>query len=132
MRRCLLLLSCALASLCGAAGAQARSAATPTIACRPPHDAVARIICDSPEYVAMDREIAALTDHAKSLLPAGELSQLAESQARFERQRKGCGWAAHNSAHPGAAIDECVRASLETRVRRLRDVVARGSSEAAR
>ena len=48
--------------------------------------------------------------------------------ARFVRQPSGCDWAAHNSAHPGAAIDECVRASLEERVRRLRGVVARSGT----
>lgn len=116
-----------------AAGAAPTTLApTPTFACRAPHGAVAHTLCDSAEYKAMDREIAALTDRAKAQLSRGELSQLAESTARFVRQRSGCGWAAHNSAHPGAAIDECVRASLEGRVRRLRDVVARVGSEASR
>ena len=76
----------------------------------------------------MDREIAALTDRAKLELTDGEQSQLAASTARFVRQRSGCEWAAHNSAHPGTAIDECVRASLEERVRRLRGVVTRSGT----
>lgn len=104
------------------------SAATATMKCRAPHGAVAATICGSPEYVAMDREIAALTDRAKAQLSKGELSQLAESQARYLRQRSGCAWAAHNSAHPGAAVDECIRASMEGRVHRLRDVVARSGT----
>jgi uncharacterized protein len=103
------------------------AAATATLRCRAAHGMVDQTICASPEYVAMDREIAALTDRAKAQMPKGEQSQLAESTARYMRQRKGCGWAAHNSAHPGTAIDECVRASMETRVRRLRDVVDRSS-----
>ena len=98
---------------------------TRTFDCRKPHSSVARTICTSPEYVAMDREIAALTDRAHAELTPGEQSQLVASTARFVRQRSGCEWAAHNSAHPGTAIDECVRASLEERVRRLRNVVAR-------
>lgn len=117
------------ALLCATA---ANAAPTPTFSCRAPHGAVARTICDSAEYKAMDREIAALTDRAKILLSKGELSQLAQSTARFVRQRNGCEWAAHNSAHPGTAIDECVRASLEERVRRLRGVVARTGNEASR
>ena len=103
------------------------SASTSTFDCRTPRGAVARTICGSPEYVAMDREIAALTDRAKALLSSGEQSQLAASEARYLRQRNGCQWAAHNSAHPGTAIDECVRGSMESRVQRLRDVVARGT-----
>ena len=101
---------------------------TGTFDCRKPHSAVARTICSSPEYVAMDREIAALTDRAKAELSPGEQSQLVASTARFQRQRSGCEWAAHNSAHPGTAIDECVRGSLEERVRRLRNVVARSGT----
>lgn len=122
----------ALAAALAAGGAAAATSrhptaaqATPTFDCRKPQSAVARTICDSLEYRAMDREIAALTDRAKAELTPAELSQLGESTARWLRQRNGCEWAAHNSAHPGTAIDECVRASLEGRVRRLRDVVAR-------
>ena len=101
---------------------------TKTYDCRTPHSSVARTICGSPEYVAMDREIAALTDRARAELTSGEQSQLVASTARFVRQRSGCEWAAHNSAHPGTAIDECVRASLEERVRRLRGVVSRSGT----
>ena len=96
--------------------------------CKKPHSAVARTLCGSSEYVAMDREIAALTDRARAELTPGEQSQLVASTARFTRQRSGCEWAAHNSAHPGTAIDECVRASLEERVRRLRGVVAKSGT----
>ncbi len=104
------------------------AAATPTLKCHAAHGVVAKTICDSPEYVAMDREIAALTDRAKVELSSGEQSQLVASTARYMRQRGGCQWAAHNSAHPGTAIDECVRSSMEERVRRLRDVVARSGT----
>ncbi len=117
-----------LSLFCFAAGLAAApdlSAATATMKCRPPRGAVAEIICGSSEYVAMDREIAALTDRAKTRLSLGEKSQLIQSEARYHRQRNGCSWAAHNSAHPGAAMDECIRASMEGRVKRLRDVVDR-------
>ena len=118
---------------CAAEAATRRSStvhvhATPAYDCRKPQRAVAKTICESPEYRAMDREIAALTDRAKAELTEGEQSQLVASTARFTRQRAGCEWAAHNSAHPGTAIDECVRASLEERVRRLRSVVARSGT----
>ena len=98
-------------------------------ACRAPRGAVAQTICGSAEYRAMDMEIEALTARAKARLSKGEVSQLAQSTARYMRQRNGCAWAAHNSAHPGTAIDECVHASLDARVHRLRDVVDRGGSE---
>jgi len=108
--------------------ASAAAAETPTIKCHSARSAVAKTICDSPEYVAMDREIAALTDRATIALTPGERSQLKASTARYVRQRNGCEWAGHHSAHPGTAIDECVRASMEERVRRLRDVVARSGT----
>ena len=90
-----------------------------------PRGIVMRTIRESAEYRAMDLEIEALTARAKARLSSGEQSQLAESTARYERQRAGCAWAAHNSAHPGTAIDECVHMSLDARVHRLRDVVER-------
>ena len=105
-------------------GSRVAAAQTPTYKCHKPASAVARTICASSEYIAMDREIAALTDRAKAELTPGEQSQLTASIARYLRQRNGCEWAAHNSAHPGTAIDECIRSSLEERVRRLRGVVA--------
>ena len=122
-------LGLALCLASGAVVAAPRMASqTPTFKCHKPASAVARTICGSSEYVAMDREIAALTDRARAELTPGEESQLAASQSRYLRQRDGCEWAAHNSAHPGTAIDECVRASLEERVRRLRGVVARSGT----
>lgn len=129
------LVRCAAITLVAALAAPAFAAPawaapqTKAFDCRKPHTAVARTICSSPEYVAMDREIAALTDRARAELSPGEQSQLVASTARFTRQRTGCEWAAHNSAHPGTAIDECVRASLEERVRRLRGVVGRAGNE---
>lgn len=103
------------------------------IRCHPARGAVAATICDSPEYLAMDREIAALFDRATAQVSPGDRSLLVKSQAHFLDQREGCGWAAHHSAHPGSAIDECVRASMEGRVRSLRTLVDRaGRFEAAR
>jgi uncharacterized protein YecT (DUF1311 family) len=102
-------------------------AATATIHCRAAHGAVATTICGSPEYLAMDREIAALTDRAISQAssPPDRLN-LFRGEAIYLHNRQGCEWAAHHSAHPGAAVDECVRASLEGRVRALRVMVDRG------
>ncbi len=117
-----------IALLVGASAPSLAAQPTRTFDCKKPRSSVARTICTSPEYVAMDREIAALTDRARAELTSGEQSQLVASTARFVRQRSGCEWAAHNSAHPGTAIDECVRASLEERVRRLRGVVARSGT----
>lgn len=116
--------------VCVVAGIGAAShaiAKTSLIRCRSPHGAVATTICASPEYRAMEREIAALTDRGMAELSPGDRSRLDESQARFLRQRQGCEWAAHNSAHPGTAVDECVRASLEGRVQRLRILIERAS-----
>ena len=110
----------AITLVLGGASPCAAASQTKTLDCKAPRGAVARTICGSSEYVAMDREIAALTDRARAELTPGEESQLTASTARYIRQRAGCEWAAHNSAHPGTAIDECVRASLEERVRRLR------------
>jgi hypothetical protein len=74
----------------------------------------------------MDREIAALTDRATAELSREDRRQLAQSELRYFHQRQGCEWAAHNSAHPGAAIDECVRAAMDARVHALRRLVDRG------
>ena len=74
----------------------------------------------------MDREIAALYDRGMTQFTDGDRHRLVVSQQAFLRQRTGCDWAAHHSAHPGVAVEECIRTTMETRVRALRQVVDRG------
>ena len=105
---------------------RAASAAAPAIACAKARGDVDRNICGSPELLAMDREIAALYDRGLAEVAGGDRHQLVVSQQSFLRQRAGCAWAAHHSAHPGVAVDECVRAAMEGRVRALRTVADRG------
>ena len=70
----------------------------------------------------MDREISALND--RGMVELGSRNRmLAQSQFRFFKRRNGCAWASHNSAHPGEAVDECVRGIMEGRLRVLRTVV---------
>jgi uncharacterized protein YecT (DUF1311 family) len=103
----------------------ARSA-TPPVSCKKASTAVERTICDSPELAAMDREIAALYDRGLAALSVQDRHKLVQGQLAFLKQRTGCAWAAHHSAHPGSAVDECVRDKMETRVRALRTVVDHG------
>ena len=78
---------------------------------------VERTICASPEFKAMDREIAALYDRA------GEARhRVVAGQQAFLKRRGDCAWAAHHSAHPGVAVEECVRGAMDGRVASLRDV----------
>jgi uncharacterized protein YecT (DUF1311 family) len=102
------------------------SAASPPIDCRKAASAVDREICGSPEFLAMDREITALYDRGMSQFSGEDRHRLAVSQQTFLRQRAGCGWAAHHSAHPGVAVEECVRNTMDGRVHALRLVVDRG------
>ena len=74
----------------------------------------------------MDREIAALYDRGMTQFTGGDRHRLVVSQQAFLHQRTGCDWAAHHSAHPGVAVEECIRTTMETRVRALRQVVDRG------
>ncbi len=97
-----------------------------TQGCRSPHGAVAETICGTPEYAAMDREIAALTDRAMAQFSPSDRHRLAQGQTIYLHRRQGCEWASHHSAHPGVAVDECVRTSLEGRVHALRIIVDRG------
>ena len=103
-----------------------------TVKCRPARGAVDQMICASPEYLAMDREIVALVDlgAVRLALAPEERRRLFDSQTAYMRRRAGCGWASHHSAHPGAAVDECVRASMDARVHALRDIVDRSTAEA--
>ncbi len=97
--------------------------ATPPLDCRKAETPVERTMCASPEFTAMDREIAALYDRGLAALSGEERHQLAESQVAFIKRRSGCAWAAHHSAHPGPAIGECIRDKMETRLRALRSRV---------
>jgi len=100
--------------------------ATPPLDCKKAHTPVERTICDSPEFVAMDREIAALYDRGLASLQGEERHRLAETQVAFIKARSGCDWASHHSAHPGTAIGECIRDKMETRLRSLRTRVDSG------
>ena len=102
------------------------AAGAPPIACRAAHAGVERNICGSAELLAMDREIAALYDRGLAQFTGAERHRLVMSQQSFLRRRGGCDWAAHHSAHPGVAVEECVRGAMEGRVHALRDVADRG------
>lgn len=107
-------------------------AAPPSVKCRPARGTVEQLICASPEYMAIDREIAALVDlgAVRLAMAPEERRRLFDSQTAYVRRRAGCQWASHHSAHPGAAVDECVRSNMDARVRALRDMVDRATAEA--
>jgi uncharacterized protein len=102
------------------------SAATPPIDCKKAKAPVEQTICASREFVAMDRELAALYDRGLAEFSGDERHRLAQSQIAFVKQRSGCAWAAHHSAHPGTAVNECIRDKMEIRLRELRNAVDRG------
>lgn len=104
----------------------AARAATPPINCKKASTTIERTICESPEFVAMDREIAALYDRGLAEFSGDDRHVLAASQLAFIKQRGGCAWASHHSAHPGPAINECIRDKMETRLHSLRNRVDRG------
>ena len=108
-----------------AAGGWARAGAPP-IDCRRAHGAVDQEICGSSEFLAMDREVTALYDRGMASFSAADRHRLADSQLGFLKRRRGCDWAAHHSAHPGVAVEECVRGAMEGRVHWLRTAVDRG------
>ena len=115
-----LLLLCALAT--------PLAAAQSTLKCRVAGvSAITRTICASPEYVAMDHEIVALLDRAEARFAPVDAHRLVISQQAYLKKREGCEWASHNSAHPGAAVDECLRTVMDARVNALRMAVDRGS-----
>jgi uncharacterized protein len=101
-------------------------AATPPINCKKASTAIEKTICESPEFVAMDREIAALYDRGLAEVSGDDRHRLTAGQIAFLKQRGGCAWASHHSAHPGPAINECIRDKMETRLRSLRNSVDRG------
>jgi uncharacterized protein len=101
-------------------------AATPPINCKKASAPVEYALCESPEFVAMDREIAALYDRGMAELSGDQRHRLAQSQLAFIKQRSGCAWASHHSAHPGPAVNECIRDKMEIRLRALRLAVDHG------
>lgn len=101
-------------------------AATPPINCKKASTTIEKTICELPEFVAMDREIAALYDRGLAEFSGDDRHGLAQSQLAFIKQRSGCAWASHHSAHPGPAINECIRDKMETRLHALRNRVDRG------
>jgi uncharacterized protein len=101
-------------------------AATPPIDCKKAKAPVEQTICASPEFIAMDRELAALYDRGLAEFSGDERHRLAQSQIAFVKKRSGCAWAAHHSAHPGTAVNECIRDKMEIRLRELRGAVDRG------
>jgi uncharacterized protein len=99
------------------------AATTPPIACKKASTTVDRTICASPDLLAMDREVGALYDRGLAELSVDDRHKLAQGQLAFLKQRSGCAWAAHHSAHPGPAVNECIRDKMETRIRALRNAV---------
>ena len=97
-------------------------AASPPIACGKASTPVERTICASPEFKAMDREIAALYDRALSVADGEARHRVVIGQQAFLKRRGDCAWAAHHSAHPGVAVEECVRSAMDGRVAALREV----------
>lgn len=108
------------------ASAMPAGALAPPIRCTGTLGTVDLAICQSPEFVAMDREIAALYDRGRAQFAGEDRHRLAQSQLAFLKARSGCAWASHHSAHPGVAVGECVRDKMETRVRALRAAIDRG------
>ena len=111
------------ADCCALSAAQA---ATPPINCKKASTEIEKTICESPEFVAIDREIAALYDRGLATFSPDDRHKLAASQLAFLKQRSGCAWASHHSAHPGPAINECIRDKMETRLRSLHNAVDHG------
>ena len=109
---------CGFLLLCMPAGALA---ASPPIACGKADTPVERTICASPEFQAMDREIAALYDRALTVADGEARHRVVTGQQSFLKRRGECGWAAHHSAHPGVAVEECVRGAMDGRVAALRE-----------
>lgn len=101
-------------------------AAAPPIDCHKAQGAVDQEICGSSEFRAMDHEVTALYDRGMASFAPNDRHRLAESQLGFLKHRRGCAWAAHHSAHPGVAVEECVRNAMEGRVHALRAAVDRG------
>jgi uncharacterized protein len=97
-------------------------AESPAIDCRQAKTTVEKQLCSSPADVALDREIAALYDRGLAEFSPAERHALVESQRRFLHARAGCAWAMH-SAHPGAALSECLHTTMSARLHALRRAV---------
>jgi uncharacterized protein len=97
-------------------------AESPPIDCDHAKTAVEKQICSSPADVALDREIAALYDRGLAEFSPDQRHALVESQRRFLHARAGCAWAMH-SAHPGAALSECLHNTMGARLHALRRAV---------
>jgi uncharacterized protein len=121
--RLTLLLLCAAAL---AALPRSAAAASPPIDCGRAKSVVDRQICASPADVALDREISALYDRGMAEFSPRDRHALAHGQLKYLKARAGCAWATHHSAHPEAALSECVRTKMEERERSLRHAVDRG------
>lgn len=102
------------------------AAKSPPIDCSKARTVVEKAICASPSDVALDGEVAALYDRGLAEFSPDDRHALAQSQLKFVHARAGCEWAAHRSAHPGTAIEECARSKMEERVRSLRRTVDHG------
>lgn len=123
MRRTMVASLLAATMLSGVADAK-----SPPIDCGKARTPVDRELCSSPADVALDREIATLYDRGLAEFGPEDRHVLAQSQVKFVRARAKCEWAAHQSAHPGTAVGECLRSKMEERVRYLRRAVDRGGS----
>ena len=115
--------ACCLAAI--AIGTPALAASLP-VDCRAAHDQVDRVICTSPESLALEAEITALYGRGMATFSGEDRHHLAQSQLAYIHKRKSCDWASHQSAHPGSAVDECVHAMMEVRLRSRRRVVDLG------
>ena len=104
----------------------AADAATSALKCRAVRGTIDRAICASPEYLAMDHEIGALVDLGDLRFSPEDRRRLEEGQTRYLERRASCQWAAHHSAHPGAAVDECLHGVMEAREKALRGAVDHG------
>ncbi len=101
-------------------------AASPPIDCHRARTPVDKEICASPADIALDREIAALYDRGIAEFNPADRHTLAQGQLKYLKARAGCAWAAHHSAHPEAALSECVRTKMDERERSLRHALDRG------
>ena len=118
--------SCGVAALLALVFGAPAIAATPPINCHGATQSIDRAICASPADTALDAEITALYNRGMATFEGSGRHHLAQNQLAYLKQRRGCDWASHHSAHPGPAVDECVRSSMEDRLRLLRAVVDRG------
>jgi uncharacterized protein YecT (DUF1311 family) len=112
-------IGCSALGLAGAATAQETPVQeTPAINCKEATTEIDKTICASSELKAMDREIAALYDEARSDADPSEREAILNDQRAFLDQREAC-VAKLNSAHPGVATYECIRNTMARRAKVL-------------